>query len=105
MSMSAMNMPTKVDTMTNPVSGRDAQRKKPHDSQLGLKAMIAVGSLAATLIGADLMARRDTIPAASAAPAAIVITDSQTGESFTLDTQPIPQLVIPQPVARSRSSR
>lgn len=72
-----------------------------------LKTAIVLGGVMATLIGSEMLATPTAPPVetvlASPAPQTVVI--PQEDGSFTLELAPIPDLVIPEPVARSQSSR
>ena len=90
------------------------KRKRPSalDPKL-LKTTLALGSVLATYLGADLMAQTDTTAAAEPAPQQVAqqvieIQGSNAANGFTLTLDPIPEVVsadqIPQPVAKSKSS-
>ncbi len=89
------------------------KRKRPSalDPTL-LKTTLALGTVLATYLGADMLAATDPTQAAApeSQPAAqmIEIPNSTAADGFTLNLEPIPDVVsadqIPQPVAKSRSS-
>lgn len=82
--------------------------------QLGLvRAMVIVGSVAASLVGTRLLAVNDAQETAVATPqpAAIIIEPPAAAparnEALLIELPPIPQAISPavQPVTRTRSSR
>ena len=97
----------------NIVADTPKKRKRPSalDPKL-LKTTLALGSVLATYLGADLMAQTDTSATAEPEPEPVAqvieIQGSSTTEGFTLTLDPIPDVVsadqIPKPVAKSRSS-
>lgn len=89
------------------------KRKRPSALDLKLlKTTLALGTVLATYLGADLLASTDTTQAAVAEPQPVVqtveIPSSNATDGFTLKLEPIPDVVsadqIPQPVTTSRSS-
>lgn len=90
-----------------------AKRKRPSalDSTL-LKTTLALGSVLATYLGADLLASADSASATVAQPEPVVqvieISGTSQTDGIVLNLQPIPEVVsadqIPQVVAASRSS-
>ena len=91
-----------------------SKRKRPNALNPNLlKATLAVGSVLATYLGADMLANADataaaTVPKPQPVAQAIEIQGSSAADGFILNLEPIPEVVsadqIPQPVARSRSS-
>ncbi|MCP5098520.1 MAG: hypothetical protein GY943_23465 [Chloroflexi bacterium] len=106
-------------------------RKRPNRQMGLLKWAMAVGSLAASLLGTRILAQQELAPQTAVSPTPIVINvplnmpttlpmEPQTASpnSFTLDLAPIPEAVSPQikaapppqiiqvaPVAQSQSSK
>lgn len=76
-----------------------SRNRRPKTGQQ-LKSFFAVGGIVTTLLGANFLANRDQPVAA--APQLTV--SSATGNPYLDNSTPIQQIVIPQPVARSRSS-
>lgn len=81
--------------------------KRPAQKLGFLKATLVVGSVAATMLGADLLANRDQTPANNPPPAPTVVVPAREDQqqALTLNNAPVPRLVFPQVIARSRSSR
>ena len=90
------------------------QRRTPLDAT-ALKTTLVIGSLLATYVGADLLARQDLVTVAASAneaqqpePETIYIPNGASDTPLQLELSPIPDVVtadqIPRPVTRSRSS-
>ncbi len=73
-----------------------------------LKGILVLGSLLATLIGGDLLAKQNSQPATvgniSTDNNSIVLQDSSIS-SATLGDAPMVRLIIPDPVTNSKSSK
>ncbi len=84
-------------------------RNRPKPGQQ-LKSFFAVGGIVTTLLGANFLANREQAVAATTAPQLVLLDTTQTdnmtstGNPYLDNNTPIQQLVIPEPVARSRSS-
>lgn len=98
MTMKGMNM-TKT---TNAAPKRRGKPKRPSGVEQ-LKTSIMLGSVLATLIGGSVLANHPVEPPPPA-PSAIVVPQGEGLAPLVID-EPIHQLQIPAPVARSRSSR
>lgn len=89
-------MNTKKKTMT--------RSRRPKNSQVLLKTMLALGSVVATLLGTELLAALDNTPTSIANPVPIVESMEPNYNPYLPSDQPLPKLTIPDPVTRSRSS-
>lgn len=69
-----------------------------------LKTIIVLGSLLATLIGGDLLAKQANQTESSVQSNTTVIQNRPERTPINLGDAPIVRLVIPEPVANSRSS-
>jgi hypothetical protein len=82
-----------------------SNRPKPGEQ---LKAFFAVGGIATTLLGANFLANRDQVAPPAASQSFVLVDTAGTGVPTTnnpyLENAPIQQLIIPQPITRSRSS-
>ena len=79
-------------------------RPKPQNNMGKLKATLFVGSVFATLLGADLVATHD-LTSNQPAPETIVIQSEDPNRTIVIDNSPIPEIVVPDPIVRSRSSK
>ncbi len=69
-----------------------------------LKTIIVLGSLLATLIGGDLLAKQTNQTESSVQSNTTVIQNRQERTPINLGDAPMVRLVIPEPVTNSRSS-
>lgn len=94
-------------------SRNTSKKKKPSLSTGGLKGLLIIGSAAATYFGANVIALGDQIGGETAVePVTIIIQKPviidplQPDDSpIIFNPEPIPQVIIPEPVTSSRSSR
>lgn len=75
------------------------KRRRQADHSL-LKTVLVVGSVLATFVGGELLANQAPLPE----PAPIVMVQIDSAETLQPDSA-IPQLKVPKPIARSRSSK
>jgi hypothetical protein len=104
--MKALN--TKALNTKLGISKQMSKRSRRPVQKLGfLKATLILGSMAATMLGADLLAGRDQNPANSLQPSVAVVVPVQQGQQQVLNINDVPasRLVFPRAIARSRSSR
>ena len=84
------------------------KKRKPNDFATKLKIILAVGSLGATFLGADLLANQAQVATAVAPPTTngivIVQPEKRDRSTMTINDAPIPKLTIPNPIAVSKSS-
>ncbi len=78
------------------------RRKKRPLSSARLNNMVLLGTLLATGVGAQMLAMADQVPAIPAAP---IIIEQLDGTQLIIDIAPMSELVIPEPVTNTRSSR
>lgn len=101
--MKALN--TKALNTKLGISKQMSKRSRRPVQKLGfLKATLILGSMAATMLGADLLAGRDQNPVQ---PSVAVVVPVQQGQQQVLNINDVPasRLVFPRAIARSRSSR
>ena len=81
-------------------------RQRSNRLQTGvLKVVLIAGGFLSTLLGGELLARLDS-PAVEPTPNQIlVIPERREPLSLNVSNAPIPQVQIPRPITRSRSSR
>ena len=92
--------------MTNRKPAQSNNKRKPRRGQTDtsrLKVSLVVGSILATLVAGEMLAHQDAIVAAEPINAPIVVQQSN-GLEGIIGNDPIVELVIPEPVTRSRSS-
>jgi hypothetical protein len=75
------------------------KRRKQSNYAL-LKTFLIAGSMLATFVGGELLANQSEI----AEPTPIVVVQADSAETTRPDS-PVPQLNIPKPIARSKSSK
>ena len=90
-------------------------RPKNSNNDALIKTILVVGSMIGTFVGGELLANRPTPPEPSSITTTITKTIPNTTANTTANsnsksyldgmTAPIPKVVVPQPIAQSRSSR
>lgn len=68
-----------------------------------LKISLVVGSVLATLVGGEMLANQESVVQAEPVSAPVVIQQAD-GTDWVVSNGPIVELVIPDPVTRSRTS-
>ena len=92
--------------MTTRTTEQSNNRRKPNRRKTDtskLQVSLVAGSILATLVGGEMLANQDNI--AQAEPmGSPVIAQQADGTNWTVNNDPIVELVIPEPVTKSRSS-
>lgn len=71
-----------------------------------LKVILCGGAIVSTLLGGRLLAQQDAAPIINVAPGQqLIIPEQRNSPAVNISDAPIPEVVMPRPVTRSRSSR
>ena len=106
------NPPPSTEQAT--ATARPPRAKRPTSKKGGrgktdttkLKVSLIIGSVLATLVGGEMLARQDFFTEAAAEPVqtAPIVVQQTDGTEWVVSDAPIAQLVIPDPVTTSQSS-
>lgn len=100
--------------MSNASSKAPKKRQKRSLSTGSLKSLLVAGSATATFLGATMIAKGDAVAETAVPPPppsiiiqeTIIVDPLVEGETAVIiDNSPIPQVIIPEPVTTSQSSR
>ena len=70
-----------------------------------LKVVLTGGAIVSTFLGGRLLSQADQVAIEPAAGQQLIIPEPRENRTITVNDAPIPEVVMPRPVTRSRSSR